>query len=341
MNTPDRSTLVLAQRIYKRIAQLREQPLSQIESWVDRIVSTLDNLRALQKRLRICRFRQWQAAAAHVQDQISWTLDQIPTEVAASINAIKQRRPNLPTLRQVLEDLDQLRQEFGEYDYDRKAHVLSVSTDPITLEGVYLGAFEIALDLGRLTFRPAYRVIAEEPNHPSSNHSVTHPHVSDEHLCEGEATLGITAALQECRLCDFFLLVRSVLQHYNPDSPFVSLSTWSGIPCSDCGHAMDEDESYTCDGCEETVCGDCIGSCQNCDVLRCGNCLTTCPACEHRICGNCEETCSRCHKGCCSDCIEDDLCPECQKQSKEQPHEQPKKRRRAKRAAEVLATVAA
>jgi len=341
MNRPNRTTLALAQRIYNRIAHLREQPLSQIDSWVDRIVSTLDNLRTLQKHLRVCRFHQWQAAAAHVQEQISWTLDQIPTEVAASINAIKQRRPNLPTLRQVLEDLDQIRHEFGEYDYDRKAHVLSVSTDPITLEGVYLGAFKIALDLGRLTFRPAYRVIAEEPNPASTNSSVTHPHVSDEHLCEGEATLGITAALQEGRLCDFFLLVRSVLQHYNPESPFVSLSNWSGISCSDCGHVMDEDESYTCNGCDSSVCSDCIGCCDNCDSSRCGNCLTTCPACERRICGNCEETCSRCAKGCCSDCIEDELCPECHKQLKEQPHEQPKKRRRTKRAAEVLATVAA
>ncbi len=41
----------------------------------------------------------------------------------------------------------------------------------------------------------------------------------------------IRTALEQGRLCDFFSLVRSILNTYSPDSPYVSLYDWCGVAC--------------------------------------------------------------------------------------------------------------
>src|SRR5690606_20967014 len=107
-----------------------------------------------------------------------------------------------------------------------RAGRLSVTTEPITLEGVYLGPFRIELDVDDLAAGECadYRVIALEPNPAASNCDVTHPHIQDEQLCEGEGRPLIRRALGEGRILDFFEFVASVLRAYNPESPYVSLS---------------------------------------------------------------------------------------------------------------------
>jgi hypothetical protein len=67
-------------------------------------------------------------------------------------------------------------------------------------------------------------VEAVDPNPATNDEEVTHPHVKSNGLCAGDATVPIQAALQDGRICDAMLLVNAVLQHYNPASPYVSLS---------------------------------------------------------------------------------------------------------------------
>ena len=81
-----------------------------------------------------------------------------------------------------------------------------------------LGPFEIRLDWGSLSDPNPYSVVALDPNSAASNDEVTHPHVKDEHLCEGEGHSAIRAALAECRLLDFFMLVSQVLHTYGQGS---------------------------------------------------------------------------------------------------------------------------
>ena len=83
-----------------------------------------------------------------------------------------------------------------------------------------------------------------------SNEDVTHPHVSDEAVCEGDGRVPIRKALEQGRLLDFFVIVRNLLQTYNSGSPFVSLDDWEGIRCADCGASAGEDERWTCVKCE-------------------------------------------------------------------------------------------
>ena len=137
--------------------------------------------------------------------------------------------------------------EFERFDYDAKQQTLSITTEPIRLENVYLGEFSIQLHIDRLSQVPrrrnVYRIVAEDPHPATSNDSVTHPHVRDEELCAGDATAAINAALETGRICDFFLLVRSVLMTYNGHSPYVPLAEWNGRACNDCGYVTDSDDS--------------------------------------------------------------------------------------------------
>ena len=131
----------------------------------------------------------------------------------------------------------------NELDYDCRGRRLSVVTEPIVLAGVYLGPFEIRLQWARPTRgdMPAYRVIAKDPHPAEGRDNVTHPHVMDEILCEGEGRHAVRQALKQGRLLDFFTLVAGILRTYNPESPFVELVLWHGGSCSDCGAGVNED----------------------------------------------------------------------------------------------------
>ena len=124
-----------------------------------------------------------------------------------------------------------LKGEFTNLDIDIKAHEVAVTTDKITLEDVLLGEFEIRLKwdcIGRV--QKPYRVIARDPHPAAKNEDVTHPHVQDEHLCEGEGQTAIAAAIAEGRLYDFFLLVSQVLHTYGRGSAYVALDRWHERP---------------------------------------------------------------------------------------------------------------
>ncbi len=110
---------------------------------------------------------------------------------------------------------DLWRDEFDQVTINLRERTLSVTTEPIDLEGLELGPFSILLDWNRLSEHGSYRIVAEYPNPAHSNEEVTHPHVHDERLCEGGGHLAIRQSLQEGRLLDFFILVRQVLRTYN------------------------------------------------------------------------------------------------------------------------------
>jgi hypothetical protein len=237
--------------------------------------------------------------------------------------ALSSRR-RAPCMREIVAELRALEQEFGALSFDRESSTLTVGTEPIELEGICLGAFEIRLHLGEfrdLDSRRPYSVVALEPNPAACNESVTHPHVRDEQLCEGDGTGAVRAALLAGRLCDFFLLVTSVLGTYNPDSPFVKLEEWEGRPCYDCGCMTGEDDRWICHCCEREFCERCIASCRECDIGACLSCLSCCPSCEEYVCGGCQEKCGECGRWFCTSCLSDGLCTECKETSDDKEEE--------------------
>ena len=99
---------------------------------------------------------------------------------------------------------------------------------------LYFGPFEIRLDWRQLGSATPYRVVALDPHPAAKDTDVTHPHVQEEQLCEGEGRSAVRAALAEGRLYDFFLLVSQLLHTYGRGSAYVELDNWDGIPCDDC-----------------------------------------------------------------------------------------------------------
>jgi hypothetical protein len=211
--------------------------------------------------------------------------------------------------------------EFEDVEIDLDKHTLSVTTDRIVLGYIGLGRFEIRLDWKHLGSSCAYRVVALDPNPATKSEDITHPHVQDEQLCEGDGRAAVQVALTECRFYDFFLLISQLLHTYGRGSAYVELDNWDAMPCEDCGDSIDEDRRYHCDRCGSTLCGSCSISCHGCDNGFCSDCLSVCSYCGQNFCSSCLQICSACRKRYCEDCLEAGLCRSCH----EEQHNKEKK----------------
>jgi len=222
--------------------------------------------------------------------------------------------------------LSQIDQELGEYQFDLKEKTVSVITEPITLDDIPFGSFEIRLfvnQMSKLYSESPYKIIALEPNPAATDNSVTHPHVSSEKLCEGDGVVAIRKAIEQGRICDFFTMVANILQTYNPDSPYVSLDDWGGVCCYDCGYTVSSDECYYCEDCDRDYCSQCSTYCQMCDTTLCLGCAYECPGCNEPVCQSCTAKCKECEEVFCKDCLtEQGICQTCEEQRKEDGDEE-------------------
>ena len=200
------------------------------------------------------------------------------------------------SIRDIFTDLVALQNEFADVEVDWKQKTLSAVTEPITLQDLELGPFEIRLawDDSTADHPFDYSVIALEPNRPISSDTITHPHVQDDLVCEGDARLPVSRSLEEGRLLDFFLIVRNLLRTYNDGSPYVRLEDWHGVECPDCGQCVQEEDRWTCEQCETAVCNACYFTCPGCQDIFCGECVTQCKDCGDSYCGKCILTNERC-----------------------------------------------
>lgn len=327
MKNPNRHLIRLANDIQDQLVTLSQ---SQVLRWGESLrypIEQLQQLSRMHHKLHLCQIRGYHAAGRQLRTQLSRTLPYLICEIEGLQQLDKRPPVIVPTLRDLVGEIHQLQQEFDTYDYSRKSKTLSVTTDSIELEGIELGRFRLDLHLtglASLGSRDVYDVEALEPNPAATDSGITHPHVSHGRLCEGDATAPIRTALQEGRICDFFLLVRSVLQTYNAHSPYVSLNNWESQPCHNCGYGMNDDNRYYCESCDNDICDECVSYCCRCDRSICKGCLIECPHCQDLYCERCIDACSECRQTCCPACLEDDLCPTCkEKQDKENKrHEQ-------------------
>jgi hypothetical protein len=225
-------------------------------------------------------------------------------------------KPSLPlTLRTIFNELCALPSEFDGFSIDSAGATVSVTTGRVVLEDIALGPFEIRLHWQRIGEGRCYEVIAIEPNPARESQDVTHPHVRDEHLCEGDGQEAIRRALVAGRLSDFFQIVAQILNTYNGGSAYVSLSDWEGIACSDCGRFVSDDDRSSCERCDNDLCIECLEPCAGCEYRYCHSCTDPCQTCDARLCVSCRRTCDGCDRVCCANCLsENDLCGECQEQ---------------------------
>ena len=271
-------------------------------------------IQRLKRQIALARDRGWHSAAGALAADLANVCQSFQRQLETSFRDVAVRNtPRLrPSVSAVYQDLLALRQEFGAVEIDLKAHELAVTTDTIELEGVLLGEFQIRLtwtEIGRGS--QPYRVVALDPHPPARRDDVTHPHVQDERLCEGEGRSGIAAALAECRLYEFYLLVDQLLHNYGRGSAYVEMADWEGVPCSDCGATLSDGDRYYCHACDSTLCESCSPCCQGCDNSFCSGCLRQCAACGYEFCSNCLNSCTVCHKRFCENCREGSMCKSC------------------------------
>jgi len=213
--------------------------------------------------------------------------------------------------RDIYLDLVALEQEFGKVEWHGRQQRLSVTTEPITLEDIYLGAFRIELFLKDAQETQPYSIVALHPHPAAKDDSIVHPHVSDGALCEGEGKAPIRAALRSGRLLDFFQIVSNILHTYNGDGPYVSLDSWTNSVCVDCDYSIDGD-SYSCSNCNCTLCSECERCCAGCSDSLCSECNASCDLCGSSLCSSCLQVCEGCSRGCCHDCLQpNERCNDC------------------------------
>jgi hypothetical protein len=183
-----------------------------------------------------------------------------------------------------------------------------------------LGRFEIVLPWQGMATRWApYSVLALDPRPATANSEVTHPHVQDERLCEGDGAAAVRAALVSGRLLDFFTVVAQILATYNAGSAYVTLENWFGTPCTDCGDSVDDDHGSVCEHCESEVCDNCSSCCPSCGRCFCGSCVGSCHGCSESACNLCLETRIGCHHNYCRRCLLEEQCRACRKAQYEKP----------------------
>jgi hypothetical protein len=285
-----------------------------------------------QRQIARAEGRGWHLAAERLRRGFLHQARCIETSLQSwkmQVESVETDAANSPkiSVRDIYHDLAALYDEFDDVSFDRRRTQISVITEPITLDGVYLGPFEIQLDWGGLPCDHNYLAIATDPHPAATNSSVTHPHVQDELVCAGEAKQPIRSALREGRLLDFFLIVVNTLGTYNPGSPYVALEDWYKATCDDCGEVIRIDAEEVCEACEAVICGGCCVTCDGCKDTFCDKCLAHCRDCGDYYCAvgdnACLARCANCNEARCrQNCLDDkERCTNCHEEEQEAKQE--------------------
>jgi len=193
----------------------------------------------------------------------------------------------------------------------RSYKTVFITTEPIVIENINLGAFEIHV-------RPRVDSTAEayalNPNPAISNPVVTHPNVKNNTVCLGEGKDAYNKAVMEGRLCDALQIALSVVRNYGWRNPYLSISEWFGVNCGFCGHLNTPNRTFQCIDCKVKGCKTCAYTgtarrCYECHEYRlanppdeCYRCSreahNECPDCKKKVCGRCwiEDSCNLCYR---------------------------------------------
>lgn len=322
-----KNVIRVAHRIRYMLTRLRHCRYLELARRLHRFAGEMQEIATVSRKMMLALGNEWLAATERCCLNVDRLLDNMPYSISRIRQFTDAQGKEVPNLSTLIQELGQVEQEFGSIEIDAEKGTVSATTEPITLDDIYLGPFSIQLEVAQideLYHASPYRVVALEPNPATSDEGVTHPHITSEKLCEGDGCAAVVAALEEGRFSDFFCLVRSILNTYNPDSPYVSLSDWFGEPCYDCGYTVSGDSSYFCSFCEHTFCEECVTSCRSCDETICVGCAVKCQCCEDPVCPKCARIrCSECENVCCESCIEEGLCPDCLNERNTEDDQQP------------------
>lgn len=315
-----------ANMLLQALCELKQENVRKVRQKMEDFSCKCSDVPKYSRKYNLAINRCWYKSAEKIRLRISRDLNDFSHQLEQFKNSIDTDQIKLPKPRDIVAELMQIEDDFGEIKFDFNARTISIITETIALEGITFGSFEIRLylnEIKKLGFESPYKIVALDPNSAGSDDGVTHPHVSQEKLCEGDGYIPIRKAIQQGRLSDFFTIIVQILQTYNPDSPYISLEDWEGTTCYDCGYTVSGDDSYYCEDCQNDFCSNCSTYCQVCDSTVCLGCSYECPGCREPVCRSCLVECKGCKDDFCSRCIsENDLCEKCEEEyRKEQENE--------------------
>jgi len=316
MNQCERRLRTFAARIHNKLndqASAAEEPVLPTSAWT--------RIQRFHQTLMIAQAYELSLASERLRKDLRGSVSQFREELRSLERKLSQPALSAASASEIYADLQCLDNEFDEVELNGRSSIVKVQTEPIVPEGIDLGRFEIVVCWIKHGTRQVlrYHVVALDPNPAASNECVTHPHVQDGYVCEGEGAEAIQAALEEGRILDLCLIVFGILRTYNADSPYVSLADWQGVPCGDCGSMLLEEDWYRCTRCETQICFDCSIRCLTCDYDFCCECTTVCECCGDRACDSCITACPDCDMTFCPNCLtETERCPDCHENENEE-----------------------
>jgi hypothetical protein len=315
MPNPNRQLIKVIQRIHRQLSgnvDVPDPPAIPTQAW-DTVTRTAGSIAKARRH-------GWQMAARMKSQELVVQLEELHRGIDQALwQLVDVQAPRkIAGPGELYLDLIALQQEPFELEMDADEHELCVTTELVVLEGIDLGRFQIRLKLDGLQEERSYRVVALDPAPAASNRSVTHPHVNDEILCEGDGSVSVRKALAEGRLFDFFTMVDRLLHTYAAGRAHIELDQWQGTGCHDCGCLVDEDDYCVCTRCDQNLCPECSSTCTHCDQSVCAGCSICCDHCNEVVCLRCHKTCAECREQMCPECLNDqNLCPKCHEQRTE------------------------
>jgi hypothetical protein len=316
MTADDRQQIRFAIWIHDQLSSRRPSrmlPHCSINGW--------SRVTRLHRLLAEASQKGWQVAAEILRRRLAAAIRDARQELNDVEHGLEDERRTVLSSGEILAEMRALGSELGSVQFDLPNKEIRVTTEPIELDGQYLGPFSIELSFlrGRGNEPGRYRVIACDPQPAACNSEVTHPHVSGEVLCEGEGYASIRRCLGSGRLFDFFVIVLNILRTYNAGSAYVSIEQWQGVSCHGCGDTLSEDEGVRCTRCEAQSCGECSTYCSICESDYCQECTVRCPGCNDWYCAGCLTPCENCSTELCTQCLNDQsLCGECHEKKAEE-----------------------
>ena len=172
--------LRLASRIHDLIVQRHQHSGGRLLYALERLTGRLEPLARCRRQITLARERDWRHAQAQLITELEGLLRALPGDTQYVQQAVP-KPVHILSMADIAQEFDQIDDEFGGWTYEAPG-ILTVVTQPITLEEIRLGTFEIRLNLTHLgTHRSSapYELAARDPHPAACNEAVIHPHVRD------------------------------------------------------------------------------------------------------------------------------------------------------------------
>ena len=184
-------------QIMNALKRQHHNQYSEVLAKTEKLTEKLNEVTTETGKIQKAIDHQWFCSAGKSKVRLERALNDLPYLIGNAKQFIARPVNQVPTFRDLMAEFKQLADEFGDVTFDMENKSISITTESIELDDTYLGEFKIELRIDKLieAHRMApYSVIALDPHPAATSSDVTHPHVSNDILCEGDGHTAICTA---------------------------------------------------------------------------------------------------------------------------------------------------